>query len=134
MSIGAAIRITSADEERVIRHAASFAARAQLPCFIIAVVDELPYGRDAADTRDAILANLALIETVHATPVMQEGSDVAQTLLAVARGFGVKTLFLQSGTARLLGRSIAERLIYLDPPFDVVVVSSGGTSEGTDDG
>ena len=130
MSIGAAIRISSPDEGRVIRQAASLAAQEQMPCFIIAVVDQLPYGRDADDMREAILANLALIESLEVTPVMQEGDDVAQTLLTVARGFGVKTLFLQTGTSRLPGRSIAERLLYLDPPFDVVVVSSEGTDDG----
>jgi K+-sensing histidine kinase KdpD len=126
VSVGAAIRISSLDEERVIRRASAYAAQEQLPCFIIAVVDELPYGRDAEDLSAIVRSNLAMIEEVQATPVMQEGNDVPRTLLAAARGFGVKTLFLQSGTARLLGRSIAEQLIYLDPPFDVVVVSSEG--------
>lgn len=130
MSVGAAIRIDSPDQARVIRHAAAFAAREQLPCFVIAVVDALPYGRDVVGSRDAIVGNLALIEQLQATPVMQEGDDDALTLLVTARGFGVKTLFLQSGTPGLLGRSIAERLLYLDPPFDVVVVRSDDTDDG----
>ena len=60
----------------------------------------------------------------NALPVMQEGDDVVRTLLAAATAFGVQTLFLQSGAAHLLGRSIAEQILYLDPPFDVVVVGS----------
>jgi hypothetical protein len=56
--------------------------------------------------------------------VIQEGDDIAKTLLAVARGFGVRTLFLKSGSSHGLGRSIAEQLLYLDPPFDVVIVGS----------
>lgn len=124
MSVAAAIRITSADEERVIRHAVEFAQQQGVPCFVISVVNELPYGSAAGEQRDVVARNLELIGELQASPVMQEGDDVARTLLAIARGIGVRTLFLQSGIARLLGRSIAEQLLYLDPPFDVVVVSS----------
>jgi K+-sensing histidine kinase KdpD len=124
MSVGAAIRITSADEERVIRHAVEFAQQQGAACFVISVVDEMPYGSGADEQREIVSRNLELIGELQASPVMQEGDDVAKTLLAVARGFGIRTLFLQSGTSRLLGRSIAEQLIYLNPPFDVVVVSS----------
>jgi K+-sensing histidine kinase KdpD len=123
MTIAAAIQITSAGEERVIRHAVSFAAQAQLPCFVIAVVDELPYGRDAGDAREVVRSNLALIEELGATPVMQEGERVAETLLAVTTGFGVRTLFVQSGPTRGLGRTLADELLYRNPPFDVVIVS-----------
>jgi len=124
MSVAAAIRITSADEDRVIRHAVEFARQQSAPCFIISVVSELPYGAVAEEERNVVRRNLEMITELEASPVMQEGDDVAKTLLAIARGFGVRTLFLQSGTSRLLGRSIAEQLLYLDPPFDVVVVSS----------
>jgi len=124
MSVAGAIRIASREDARVIHHAASFAADDHATCYIVSVVDELPYGREAEAARDAVLENLALIEHLHACPVMQEGDDVAETLLAVARSFGVTTLFLQSGTSRLLGRSIAERLLYLHPPFDIVIVRS----------
>ena len=124
MSVAGAIRIASREDARVIQHAASFAAGEHATCYIVSVVDELPYGRQAYEARDAVLDNLALIERLHACPVMQEGEGVAETLLTVARSFGVTTLFLQSGTPRLLGRSIAERLLYLDPPFDVVIVRS----------
>ena len=61
---------------------------------------------------------------MEASQVMQVGNDVPKALLAIASGFGVRTLFLQSGTSRLLERSIAEQLLYLYPPFDFVVVSS----------
>jgi K+-sensing histidine kinase KdpD len=124
ISVAAAIRITSTDEERVIRHATEFAQQQGAPCFIISVVSELPYGPVTDEERDVMLHNLELIEEMKASPVMQEGDDIAKTLLAIARRFGVRTLFLQSGTSRMLGRSIAEQLLYLNPPFDVVVVSS----------
>jgi len=124
MSVAAAVRIASRADAAVIERAASFAADAQTTCYIVSVVDELPYGRDADEARDVVLENLTLIESVHACPVMQEGDDVAQTLLTVARGFGVTTLFIRRGISLLLGRSLAERLLYLNPPFDVVVVGA----------
>ena len=123
MSVAAAVRITSADEERVIAHAVDFARQQGVPCFIISVVSALPYGGDSAEEREVVRRNLELIAGMEASPVMQEGHDIAHTLLTTAQSFGVRTLFLQSGTSRLLGRSIAEQLLYLDPPFDVVVVS-----------
>ena len=114
MTIAAAIRITSPDEGRVIEHAAAFARQHSEPCFVISVVHSLPYGNgDEAIVRE----NLQTIMREKCAPVMQEGDDVPQTLLTVARGFGVRTLFLQSGTT-------VERLLTLHPPFDVVVVGS----------
>jgi nucleotide-binding universal stress UspA family protein len=117
MSVGAAIRINSPDAERVILHAADFARQQGTPCYVISVVRELPHG-------ETVRRNLELIADSKSTPVIQEGDDIAKTLLAVARGFGVRTLFLKSGSSHGLGRSIAEQLLYLDPPFDVVIVGS----------
>ena len=124
MTVAAAIRITSPDEERVIRHAAEFAQQQGVPCFVISIVDSLPYGSVGEEQRQIVARNFELIGEVCASPVMQEGDDVPKTLLAIACGFGVRTLFLQSGTSPPLGRSVAEQLLYLDPPFDVVFVSS----------
>jgi len=117
MSVGAAIRITSPDEERVIKHAAEFAQQQGSHCYVISIVHELPYG-------DIVKRNLELIAQLKATPVIQEGDEIAKTLLIVAQSFGIRMLFLQSGPAHGLGRTIAEQLLYLDPPFDVVVVGS----------
>jgi len=124
MAVACAIRIASTDETRVIEHAAAFAQQQDAKCFVISVVDDLPYGTIRDDEREIVRRNLDVIARSQALPVMQQGDDVAKTLLAVARRFGVRTLFLQSGTSRLLGRSIAEQLLYLNPPFDVVVISS----------
>ena len=114
MTIAAAIRITSPNEVRVIEHAAAFARQHSEPCFVISVVPSLPYGNG---DDEIVRTNMETIMREKCSPVMQEGDDVPQTLLAVARGFGVRTLFLQSG-------SIVERLLTLHPPFDVVVVGS----------
>ena len=122
MSVAAAIRITSPDEARVIEHAVAFAKQQAESCYIISVVPSLPYGAMNDDEQANVARNLNLIMESQCAPVMQEGDDIAQTLLTVARGFGIRTLFLQNGTSR--GRSIAEQLLYLDPPFDVVVVGS----------
>lgn len=117
MTVAAAIRITSSDEERVIRHAAAFAQQQRQPCFIISVVRALPYGEITDEERDVVIRNLELIAQSEASPIMQEGDNVAKTLLQTAQGFGVQTLFLQTG-------AIAEQLLHFNPPFDVVVVSS----------
>lgn len=114
MTIAAAIRISSPDEVRVIEHAAAFARQHSEACFVISVVRTLPYGDG---DEEAIRVNLEAILREKCAPVMQEGDDVPQTLLTVARGFGIRTLFLQSGTT-------VERLLTLHPPFDVVVVGS----------
>ena len=124
MSVAAAIRITSPDEARVIRHAAEYAQQQGEACFVISVVPLLTYGTLDDGLAEIVARNLQLIQEAHAAPVMQEGDDIARTLLATARHFGVSTLFLQSGTSGLLGRTIAEQLLYLDPPFDVVVIGS----------
>ena len=117
MTIAAAIRITSADEVRVIEHAAAFARQHAEPCFVISVVPSLPYGGATTENDAIVRANVEAIMREKCSPLMQEGGDVAQTLLTVARGFGIRTLFLQSG-------STVERLLTLHPPFDVVVVGS----------
>jgi hypothetical protein len=122
MSVAAAIRITSPDEARVIEHATAFARQQAESCFIISVVPSLPYGAMNDEEQANVARNLNLIMESKCAPVMQVGDDIAQTLLTVARGFGIRTLFLQNGTSR--GRSIAEQLLYLDPPFDVVVVGN----------
>ena len=121
MSVAAAIRITSPDESRVIEHAAEFARQQGVTCYVISVVRKYNVGEEQ---NEIVRRNFQLISNAQAVPVMQEGDDIAPTLIAAARWFGVRTLFLQSGTSHLLGRSIAEQLLYLDPPFDVVVVSS----------
>jgi len=116
MTVAAAIRVTSADEARVIEHAAAFARQHSEPCFVISVVPSLPYG---GGDDEIVRANMEAILREKCAPVMQEGDDVPQTLLTVARGFGVRTLFLKRG-------STVERLLTLHPPFDVVVVGGEG--------
>jgi K+-sensing histidine kinase KdpD len=96
MSVGAAIRIGSPDEERVILHAAEFARQQRMPCYVISVVRELPYGAMGDEESDAVRRNLELIAESKSTPVIQVGGDIAKSLIAVARGFGVRTLFLMS--------------------------------------
>lgn len=117
MTVAAAIRITSPDEARVIEHAAAFAKQNSESCFVISVVRSLPYGVTTDEDEENVRSNIEIIMREKCAPVMQEGDDVAQTLLTVARHFGIRTLFLQSGT-------IVEHLLYLEPPFDVVVVGN----------
>jgi K+-sensing histidine kinase KdpD len=122
MSVGAAIRITSSGEERVIAHATAFAREFHEGCYIISIVPHLPYGATTDEETAAASRNLELIAAASATPLMQEGDDVPDALVAVARSFGITTLFLQSGAANGLDRSTAERLLYLRPSFDLIVL------------
>jgi len=128
MSVAAAIRLTSADDAALIHDAAEYARRRAQTCYVVCVVDELPYGSDADAARETVQRNLQLVEELNATPVLQEGDDVAEALLAVASGFGIETLFLRGSPPHGGRRSTAERLLYLDPPFDVVVVPCCGPS------
>lgn len=125
MAVGAAIRLTSPDERRIIEHAAAFAKQRKEPCYVISVVPDAAY-RYVDERQEAIVRyNVAQIAEFRAVPIVQEGDDVPKCLLAVARAFGIDTLFVQSGGSRRIGRSIAERLLLLEPPFDVVVIGSG---------
>lgn len=117
MTIAAAVDITAADQDSVIAAAAAFALQRGEPCYMISIVRKIGEGN-----REIIERNLSLITSRNASPVMQEGDDVARCLAAVAEKFGVKMLFVQNGRRRF-GRSVAEELIHLKPPFQVVVVS-----------
>src|ERR1043166_8946372 len=86
MTIAAAIRITSADEVRVIEHAAAFARQHSEPCFVISVVRSLPYGALTDEEERVVRMNVDTILREKCAPVMQEGVDVPHTLLTVARG------------------------------------------------
>jgi len=124
MATAAAIRITSPDEARVIDHAVRFAGQRDEACYVITIVPESSF-RYVDDSQVPIVErNLEHIRERNAIPIVQEGDDVARSLIAVAPLFGIRTLFLQSGSSRLLGRTIAEQLLLLDPPFDVVVIGS----------
>lgn len=121
MNVGAAIRINSANETRIIEHATTFAQRHGVVCYVISIVPDMRFGDD-----DAVIvrSNLNLISERGAIPIMQEGNDIPSALIAVARAFGITTLVLRNGTARRLGKTIAEQLLVLDPPFDVVVIGT----------
>ena len=124
MSIAAAIRITSPNEERVIERAAEFAQQQNTTLYVISVVRELPHGAQTDEEREIVQHNLDLIAKQGASPVFQEGDDIPHALLVVARAFGVHTMFVQSGHTGPLGRSVAEQLLYLNPPFEIVIVGS----------
>jgi K+-sensing histidine kinase KdpD len=122
VAVAAAVKIASPDQETVITAAALHAQQRGVPCFVISIVPSLPYGAIDDGARQRIERNLALITARNASPVMQEGDDVARCLRLVAEKFGVETLFIQNGRRRF-GRTLAEKLIHLKPPFHVVVVN-----------
>jgi K+-sensing histidine kinase KdpD len=116
MSVAAAVDITAPDQEALIATAATFAQQRGEPCFAISIVTRI---RD--DEREIVEHNLMLITARNASPVMQDGDDVAGSLTALAEQFGVGTLFIKNGSRRF-GRSLAEQLIHMKPPFQVVVL------------
>jgi K+-sensing histidine kinase KdpD len=123
MTIAAAVDITASDQDGLIAAAAAFAQQRGEACYMIAIVRRIGDGE-----RDIVERNLALITSRNASPVMQEGVNVARALASVAEKFGVGTLFVQNGRRRF-GRSVAEELIHLKPPFQIVVVSRDSHAE-----
>ena len=124
MSVAAAVRINSPDAMDVVVRAAEFAEKSGTTCYVISVVDELPHGSSVDRDETVVMRNLEVIARVHATPVMQEGAEVPAALVSAARWFGVRTLFVQNARPRLFRRSVVQRLIALDPPFEVVVIQT----------
>lgn len=121
-SVAAAIRITSPDEARLIERAAAFSRRSGSRCYAISIVRSLPDDASTDAERSVVASNLALIAGQNATPILQEGHDIPRALVAVGRFFGIGTMFVRSGRSAVPGHSVAERLILLDPPFEVVVI------------
>lgn len=118
MTIAAAVDILGEDQEVLIATAATFAQQRCDPCFMISVVGEI-----SEDQREVAERNLSLITARNAAPViLQEQSDIAHTLATAAQTFGAGTLFVQHGRRRFGRRSLAEQIVHLRPPFQVVVV------------
>ncbi len=120
MSIGAAISMTSPDAGRIIAAASLRAEERGEKCFAIIVLDSR--GERTNEEKEIVAENLALIMARNASPVVQESDDIPGALISAARQFGVRTLFVGSARPRILGRSVAEKLIRLAPPFDIVIV------------
>jgi K+-sensing histidine kinase KdpD len=120
MSIGAAISMTSPDAGRIIAAASLRAQERGERCFAIIVLDSR--AERTKEEKEIVAENLALIMARNASPVVQESDDIPTALIAAARQFGVGTLFIGNAKPRLLGRSVAEKLVRLAPPFDIVIV------------
>jgi K+-sensing histidine kinase KdpD len=122
MSIGAAVSITSPSAGRIIAAASLRAQERGEQCFVISVVrstaEEL-----TKEELEVVANNLSLITSRNASPVVQEADDVPRALISAADIFGIRTLFIGSARRRRFGRSVAERLVRLGPPFEIVVVT-----------
>lgn len=125
MSVAAAVRMDSPDAEAIVARAAYFAERAGEDCYVISV-----FGAPGEMEETVVTRNLQVIASYRATPVMQEADEIPQALISVARWFGVRTLFLQNGRRRLFGRSLAQQLLALSPPFEVVVIERSPRPRG----
>jgi K+-sensing histidine kinase KdpD len=128
MSIGAAISMTSPDGGRIIAAASLRAQERGEKCFAIIV---LHTGERMAQEKEIVAENLALIMARNASPVVQESDDIPGALISAARQFGVRTLFVGSARPRILGRSVAEKLVRMAPPFDLVIVQRDGAGAET---
>jgi K+-sensing histidine kinase KdpD len=128
MSIGAAISMTSPDAGRIIAAASLRAQERGEKCFAIIV---LHTGERMAHEKEIVAENLALIMARNASPVVQESDDIPGALISAARQFGVRTLFVGSARPRILGRSVAEKLVRMAPPFDLVIVQRDGAGAET---
>ena len=128
MSIGAAISMTSPDAGRIIAAASLRAQERGEQCFAIIVLDSR--AERTKEEKEIVAENLALIMARNASPVVQESDDVPGALISAARQFGVRTLFIGSAKPRLLGRSVAEKLVRMAPPFDIVIVQRDGATPG----
>ena len=117
MTVAAAVDITAPDQDALIAAAATFAHQRGEQCFAISIVRRID-----DENREIVERNLALITSRNASPVMQQGDNIAHALTMIAEQFGVGTLFIQNSRRRF-GRSVAEEVIHLKPPFQIVVVS-----------
>jgi K+-sensing histidine kinase KdpD len=120
--VAAAVKITSPDQDAVIATAALYAQLRGEPCFVISIIDSLRHLNMEETEREIVERNLALIAARNASPVMQEGDDVARGLRQAAEQIGAGTLFIRNGRRRI-GRTLAERVIHQKPPFQVIVLS-----------
>lgn len=122
MSVGVGIRIASEDAAPLIARASEYAEKQGEPCYALAVVADLSGASLSERERRTMETNLALIARLAATPVVQEADDVPRALVSAARLFGVRTLFVRRGPRRRFRRTVAESILRLEPPFEVVVV------------
>ena len=122
MSIGAAVSILSPDAGKVIAAASMRAFERGEKCFVISVIRSAAEMRSEGE-KENVRMNLDLIKARNASPVVQEADDVPRALISVARSFGIHTLFVGSPRARLLGRSVPEKLVRLAPSFEIVVIN-----------
>lgn len=122
MSIGAAVSITSPSAGRIIAAASLRAQERGERCFVISVVRSTAEERTKEEL-EVVANNLSLITSRNASPVIQEADDVPLALVSVAQTFGIRTLFLGNARPRLFRRSVAEKLLRLSPPFEIVVLT-----------
>jgi len=122
MSVGAAIALESPHAARVIAAASRRAEERGEPCFVISVVPPVTSER-TSEEEELVAHNVQLITARNASQVVQEADDVPSALLAVAKIFGIRTLFIGNARRRLLRRTVPEKLLRLAPPFEIVVVT-----------
>src|SRR4029453_7022983 len=117
----------SPDAPALLRKAARLADRLNAPWYAVSIQpppEDLPR-IDAAPQR-AISKNLELAQQLGGIPMTFRGKDVASTIVAFAREYGIKVIVMgksrQPWHHRLLSGSILERLLNQAEGLDVVIV------------
>jgi two-component system, OmpR family, sensor histidine kinase KdpD len=111
----------------LLRKAARLADRLHAPWYAVYIqtpAEDLT--RIDAATQRALGKNLELAQQLGGLPMTFRGPDVASTIAAFAREYGIKVIVMgksrQPWYRRLFGESILERLLRLSDGMDVVIV------------
>jgi two-component system sensor histidine kinase KdpD len=119
----------SPNAERLLRKGARLADRLGAPWYAVYIQtpsEELD--RIDAATQRRITNMLTLTQQLGGTPMTFKGSDVASTIAAFAKEYGITHLVMGRSRRpwyrRWLGQSVLERLLQFMPEVDVIVVSN----------
>lgn len=118
----------SPNVQALLRKAARLADRLNAPWYAVYIqtpAEDL--SRVDASTQQAIASNLNLARQLGGVSMTFRGPDVASTVAAFAREYGIKVVVLGKSRRpwyqRLIGESISERLLRQTEGIDVVIVA-----------
>jgi two-component system sensor histidine kinase KdpD len=116
--------------EKLLRKGARLADRLNAPWYAVYIQtpsEELD--RIDAATQRRIANTLTLTQQLGGTPMTFKGADVASTIAAFAREYGITHIIMgrsrQPWYRRWLGHTVLERLLQAVPEMDVIVVGEG---------
>lgn len=115
------------DVERLMRKGARLAARLNAPWYAVYIqTPKEEISRIDAATHRQISNTLTLVQQLGGVPMTFKGADVASTIAAFAKEYGITQIILgrtrRPFFSRFFGQSLLERLLVLLPEVDVLVV------------